>query len=645
MKEFNCVFQYDAMQCGAACLTMVCNYFGIDCSLTDISQLCPANAEGVSLYGLKKTAEKLGFIASCVKITVDSLIKEKMPAILHWNQNHFVVLYKVKNGTFYISDPSKGNILMNRTEFEEHWNSILTETSNKGVAMFISPGYCFKTNIQFNTKKNKNSTFHFIAKYVKQYKNWFSQIIFGLLIGCALQLIMPFLTQSIVDVGIKYHNLPFIWLILIGELMVVIGKTITDFLRRWLMLHISMRINISLVSDFFIKLLKLPMSYFDTKQQGDLLQRINDHSRIQSFLTTHLPNVILTIFSFFIFGIVLFIYHHIIFLIFIGGSVIYAIWISYFLSKRKILDYELFSQQAKNQSKTIQFISSIQEIKLHDCEKRKRWEWEDVQADLFQIQIKSLKLQQRQEAGAVLISEVKNIFITVFSATSVVNGFLTLGEMIAIQYIIGQLNSPVEQLMSFLYSLQDMKISLERINDIHQQINEESDVCKKESKFSNHGITLRNISFKYDKFAENYILDNISAHIPHAKVTAIVGASGSGKTTLMKLLLGFYNVNGGEIIIGTENISSYNIKSWRNHCGVVMQNGVIFSDSIARNIAADDYDIDEQRLKYAANIANIHDYINSLPLKYNTRIGQDGVGISQGQKQRILIAKIGRAHV
>lgn len=483
-------------------------------------------------------------------------------------------------------------------------------------------------------------SFRFLMGYLKQYRRYFVQIALGLLVGSLLQLILPFLTQAIVDLGIKHRDIQLIWLILLGELMIVIGRTSTDFIRRWLLLHISMRINISLVSDFFIKLLKLPMSFFDTKLMGDLLQRMNDHSRVQSFLTNQTLSVMFTTLSFLIFGIILAYYNLSIFAVFLAGSALYGIWIATFLRRRKVLDYELFEKQAINQNKTYQFITSMQEIKLQDCERRRRWEWEDVQADLFGVQMKSLKLQQTQEAGSIFINEVKNIVITVLAATAVIHGQMTLGMMLAVQYIIGQLNSPVEQLMSFIYSLQDVKISLERINEVHAAKNEESGKDTKEGFPSeDRSIGIEGIGFKYDPHALRNTLEGISFHIPAGKVTAIVGASGSGKTTLMKLMLGYYPVMKGRITIGGEDINGYNLKWWRRQCGVVMQDGVIFSESIARNIAVDDGEVDVDRLEQAARIANIHDYVMSLPLKYNTLIGRDGVGLSQGQKQRILIAR------
>lgn len=483
--------------------------------------------------------------------------------------------------------------------------------------------------------------FKFLFGYIKQYRRYFAQIILGLLLGSVLQLVLPFLTQSIVDVGIRNNDIGFIWLVLIGQLMLTFSRTAVDFIRRWLLLHISMRINISLVSDFFLKLLRLPMSFFDTKLMGDLLQRMNDHSRVNSFLTSQTLSVMFSLISFVVFGAVLFIYNSFIFLVFLAGSIIYGIWIALFMRRRKVLDYELFEQQAINSNKTYQFITSMQEIKLQDCEQRRRWEWEDVQADLFKVQMKSLKLTQTQEAGSIFINELKNIIITVLSATAVIHGDLTLGMMLTVQYIIGQLNSPVEQLMAFFYSLQDVKISLERINEIHLQNNEEDRGRDQKTEFDNGGkaISLRNVVFKYDPHSLRTTIDGVNIEIPEGKVTAIVGASGSGKTTLIKLMLGYYPVMDGHIYIGYSPLSKYSLKWWRRQCGVVMQDGVIFSESIARNIAVDDGEIDKERLMKAAEIANVKDFVMALPLRFDTIIGRDGVGLSQGQRQRILIAR------
>ena len=461
-----------------------------------------------------------------------------------------------------------------------------------------------------------------------------------MIVGSLLQLVLPFLTQSIVDVGIKNQDIGFVWLILLGQLMLTVSRTAIDFIRRWLLLHISLRINISLVSDFFIKLLKLPMSFFDTKLMGDLMQRMNDHSRVNNFLTQQTLNIAFAMLTFVVFSVVLFFYNKLVFVIFLLGSILYGVWMTLFLKRRKVLDYELFEQQAINNNKTYEFITSMQEIKLQGCEQRRRWEWEDTQADLFGVQMKSLKLQQTQEAGSIFINEVKNIIITVVAATAVIHGQMTLGMMLAVQYIIGQLNSPVEQLMNFFYSLQDVKISLERINEIHQMDDENGKEGLQTSiEDKSEGIDIKNIMFKYDPHALRKTIDDVGIHIPQGKVTAIVGASGSGKTTLIRLMLGYYPVLEGTINIGNTDINKLNKKWWRRQCGVVMQDGVIFSESIARNIAVDDSDIDKKRLLKAAEIACIKDYVMALPLKFNTKIGRDGVGLSQGQKQRILIAR------
>ena len=585
------------------------------------------------------TAQKLGFHSVCGKTTIEQIANISKPCILHWNQNHFVVLYKVKkNNKFHIADPGKGLICYSLENFKKHWISSVSNGQEKGIVMFIEPT---DNNIKIKqtNKLNRKCTFNFLYRYILQYRKYFVHIFIGLLLGCLLQLILPFLTQAIVDVGIRHGDIGFIWLVLLGELLIVTGRTATDFIRRWLLLHISMRVNISLVSDFFIKLLRLPMSFFDTKLIGDLLQRIGDHSRVQKFLTSQLLGILFSMLSFIVFGIVLLIYNRLIFVIFLAGSSLYGVWIARFLSRRKVIDYELFEQQAINNNRTYQFLASMQEIKLQDCEQRRRWEWEDTQADLFRIQMKSLKLQQTQEAGSIFINEVKNILITVFAATAVIDGEISLGAMLAIQYIVGQLNSPVEQLMSFIYSLQDVKISLERINEIHQGKNEESNENQVKTFGAEKSISIENVDFKYDPHALNKTLDGVSFNIPEGKVTAIVGASGSGKTTLIKLMLGYYRVMSGSISVAGRNINEYNLRWWRRHCGVVMQDGVIFSESIARNIAIDDGEIDEERLEQAARIANIHDYVMGLPLRYNTIIGRDGVGLSQGQKQRILIAR------
>ena len=638
-KRFNIVYQKDAADCGIACIDMICKYYGMKSVRDILSNHQIITSEGVSLKAMNDVLRTIGFVVSAEKRALSQMMSIKKPCILHWNQNHFVLLYSSNHKYFVIADPSKGLIKYSTSEFKEHWVSDIEH--QKGIVLFCKPTKDFHNNsIQYKKSYSALSSCQILIKYIKQYYKYFCYIVIGLLLGCILQLILPFLTQSIVDIGVTYQDVNFIWLILLGQITITFSYTAIDFIRRWLLLHISMRINISFVSDFFIKLLKLPMSFFDTKLMGDLLQRISDHSRVERFLTKELLSVTFSILSFVILGVVLCVYDKLIFCTFLLGSLIYGAWLMAFIKRRRVLDYEIFDKQAKNNNYTYQFITSMQEIKLQDCEQRRRWEWEDVQTELFEVQMKGLKLQQTQEAGSIFINEVKNIVITVLSATAVINGEMTLGMMLAVQYIIGQLNSPVEQLMSFIYTIQDVKIGLERINEVHLNDNEENN-NRRITILNNdeYSITFSKVAFKYDPHALNNTIENINFDIPQGKVTAIVGASGSGKTTLIKLMLGYYPTLSGDIIIAGENLNNYNLKWWRRQCGVVMQDGVIFSESIARNIAVDDGEIDKERLVKAAEIANIHECIMGLPLKYNTKIGRDGVGLSQGQKQRILIAR------
>ena len=642
MHSFPLTLQHDSMQCGIACLQMICKYFGRDYTLSALSRYCFATTEGVSLLGISEAADTLGLHTLSARATVDELAENPLPAILHWNQNHFVVLYNVKKGRkFYISDPAKGRITYGYDEFIAHWASTLSYGRPAGIVMFFETTPAFlEFKMDGMTDASERRSFRFLFGYIKKYRKYFLQIVFGLILGSGMQLVLPFLTQAIVDEGIKGKDLNIIWLILLGQLMLTASRTAIDFYRRWLLLRIGMNINISLLSDFFVKLLKLPMSFFDTKLMGDLMQRMSDHSRVNSFLTQNCLNVTFSMLTFVVFSVVLFMYSKFVFCIFLLGSLGYGCWLLSFLRRRKVIDYELFEQQSINNNRTYEFITSMQEIKLQDCERRKCKEWETVQHDLFRVQQKSLKLQQTQEAGSIFINEIKNMVITVVAAASVIHSDITLGMMLAIQYIIGQLNSPVEQLMQFFYSLQDVKISLERINEIHLMKDENGkEGLKKQVEDASEGITLSHVDFKYDPHAMYKTLDDINIHIPHGKVTAIVGASGSGKTTLIRLMLGYYPVSGGKLTIGGTDVNTLNKKWWRRQCGVVMQEGAIFSESIARNIAVDDNDVNQEQLYRAADLACIKDDIFYLPLRFNTKIGRDGMGLSQGQKQRILIAR------
>lgn len=636
--SFPITFQHDSMQCGIACLQMICKHFSREYSLNFLSKLCFATNEGVSLLGIDDAANKLGLKTLCVKASMDELDKISLPAILHWNQKHFVVLYKIKKGRkYYIADPGKGLTTHTNKEMQEHWLS----TNSKGVAMMLEPTpHFYDTKNASGVGEKEIHSFRFLYGYVRRYYKYFGMIAVGLALGSIIQLVLPFLTQAIVDKGIKHQDLNIILLILFGQLMLTISRTFIDFLRRWILLRISMKINISLISDFFIKLLKLPMSFFDTKLLGDLMQRMNDHGRVNNFLTHNVLNIVFSLLTLIVFSVVLVIYDKFVFLVFLIGSMLYGGWIALFLKRRKVIDYELFEQQAINNNRTYEFITSMQEIKLQDCEQRKRQEWEHIQKDLFKIQQKSLRLQQQEEAGGIFINELKNIAITVMSAAAVIEGNMTLGMMLAVQYIIGQLCSPVEQLMDFFYSILDVKISLERINEIHSMEDENGKAGLLTSiEQKSKGINIQNVIFKYNPHVLTKTIDHVDIQIPQGKVTAIVGASGSGKTTLIKLILGYYSVTEGRICIGSTNINDVNKQWWRRQCGVVMQDGVIFSESIARNIAVDDAEIDQVRLLEAAKISCIFDYVMGLPLKFDTKIGRDGIGISQGQKQRILIAR------
>lgn len=633
--------QHDAMQCGIACLSMVFGYYGRNYSIEYLEQFAQADSEGMSLLGLAQTAEKLGLHAVSGRSNVKALKNAPLPAILHWNQNHYVVLDKIsrKGKKYRILDPGAGAISYTEDEFKKGWISTNSHGEEKGVVMFLTPTPQFFQNKNNTENYTEKRSFSFLFNYLKQYKLLFSQIFIGLIVGCLIQLALPFLMQAVVDRGIETQDIPLIWLILIGQMVLIVSSTAIDFIRRRLLLHISMGINISLISDFFIKLLRLPMRFFDVKQTGDILQRIEDHERVENFLTGKTLNAAFSLLSFVVFGCVLFYYSVKIFMIFLFGSALYGLWSMLFLKRRKVLDYITFAKQADANNKTYQFITSVPEIKLQNCGLRRRYEWEDSQAEVFETKAKSLKLQQLQESGGVLVNQTKNIVITIIAATSVIAGDMTLGMMMAVQYIMGLLNSPVEQLMDFFYSVQDVKISLERINEIHEKTDENYSKTITQIPENGNGIEFKNLDFKYNIHRLTNTLENINITFPLGKQTAIVGASGSGKTTLIKLMLGFYHPTQGEISVNGANLGYLNLDLWRKRCGVVMQEGVIFSETIARNIAVGDGEIDRARLVQAAETACIFDFIMSLPLKFNTQIGADGIGLSQGQKQRILIAR------
>jgi ATP-binding cassette, subfamily B, bacterial len=638
MPKFPFYQQLDQMDCGPTCLRMIAKYHGRSLNLQKLRDSSGFSREGVSLLGISEAAESVGFRTLAVKVPFEKLIQDApLPCVIHWQQNHFVVLTGAKKNNVLLADPAKGLRSISRTDFIQHWATTQEDGEPVGVALLVEPTPKF-----YETEDDKSDglDFSYLFKYLWQYKKLLLQLVVGLLVGSGLQLVFPFLTQSIVDVGIQTRNLNFIYVILAAQLMLFASRTVVEFIRSWILLHISIRINLSILSDFLIKLMKLPMSFFDTKMFGDIMQRIGDHSRIEQFLTGQTLNTLFSMFNLLMFGGVLAMYSISIFLIFIIGSVLYGLWVVLFLKERRKLDFKMFDVAAKNQGSLVQLIQGMQEIKLANAEHLKRWEWERIQTRMFQFQTKGLALNQYQQAGAFFLNEGKNILITFFTAKAVVDGQLTLGTMLAVQYIIGQLNAPIESLIQFVQSAQSAKISLERLNEIHQLEDETKESDTKKAVIGNRdgNISLKNLTFTYPGAGNEPVFRNLNLEIPQGKVTAIVGMSGSGKTTLLKLLLKFYDVK-GDIYVGNTPLEVMNSSVWRGNCGVVMQDGYIFSDNIARNIALGDENPNMERVYQACEVANVLDFVESLPLGFNTKIGSEGNGISQGQKQRLLIAR------
>jgi ATP-binding cassette subfamily B protein len=637
LKKFPHYKQTEAKDCGPTCIKIIAKYYGKIINTQQLRILSETTREGSSLLGLSEAVESMGFRSLGFKLSFDKLKEAPLPCIVHWNKNHYIVIYKIKKDIVYISDPAHGLIELTSKEFILQWiGNNADENTQEGIALLVDPSPKF---YQSEFDDDKKFGFSFIFKYLFKYKKFITQLIIGLIAGSLLQLIVPFLTQSVVDVGIQNQDIHFVYLILFAQLFLFVGKAALEIIRSWILLHLSTRINISLISDFFIKLMKLPLAYFDVRMTGDLLQRINDHKRIETILTTSSLTILFSIFNLIIFSFVLGYYSMQIFGVFVLGSLLYFGWVLFFFKKRKELDYKRFSQVSQEQSKVIELINGMQEIKLHNAERRMRWNWEYVQAGLFKVATKSLALEQTQSVGSNFINELKNMFITILSAKLVIDGEITLGMMMAISYIVGQLNGPIVQLIGFMHNVQDAKISIDRLGEIYNMEDEEKMGEEKINYIpQNAAINLKNISFRYVGVVEP-VLKDLSLIIPPNKTTAIVGVSGSGKTTLMKLILRFYMLDKGEISINTINLNNISQKVWRNHTGVVMQEGYIFNDTIAQNIAVGEDVIDQKKLTHAIDIANISDYIDGLPLGYNTKIGAEGTGLSTGQKQRLLIAR------
>ena len=637
--------QQDVIDCGPSSLRMIAKYYGKYYSAQTLRERCFITREGVSMLGISDAAEAIGFRTVGVKITFEQLAEDVLlPCILHWNQNHFVVCYDIKKRrkgkyTIYIADPASQRLKYTKEEFLKCWISTCNENEEKeGRVLMLEPGTDFWEIPEENSGKTRDLAY--FVRYLTPYKRQFAQLILGMVVANGLQMVFPFLTQSLVDVGIQDNNLSFITLILITQLMLFVAQLAVGFIQSWISLHIHSRINISLISDFLMKLMKLPLHYFDTKMTGDIMQRIGDHGRIKGFLMGNSISIVFSIVNFFVFGAILGYYHPLILGIFLFGNTLYVLWVLSFMKYRRELDIKRFNQAASEQSKIIQLIQGMQEIKLNNCEKQKRWEWERIQVKLFKIGIKGLSIGQIQQVGSVFFTQTTSIIISYLAAKAVVEGEMTLGMMMALTYIIGQVAAPIGSFIGFAQAFQDAKISLERLNEVHGKEDEEQTILSKIDTLPEvKDIFVENLTFSYSGADRDYALEDITLTVPERKVTAIVGASGSGKTTLIKLLQGFYEPNKGNIKIGETPLSMINPHLWRGKTGSVMQDGYIFSDTIAKNIAVSTDEVDKERLRHAVKTANIQDFINSLPLGYNTKIGMEGNGVSQGQRQRILIAR------
>lgn len=650
MKSFPEYIQADFKDCGATCLKIIAKHYGKVLPIQSLRILSETTREGSSLLNLSDAGEKIGFRTLGARLSQKKLEEVPLPCILHWNNNHYVVLYKIKKGTYYISDPAIGLLDYKQEEFLKSWiGNNADEETEEGIALLLEPSPKFYQN-EFDLEDKKGFGFSLLFQYVFPYKPFVIQLVVGLLAGSILQLIFPFLTQSIVDIGIQNQNVGFIYLILFAQLFLFLGKTALEMIRSWILLHLSTRINISLISDFFIKLMNLPISFFDVRMTGDIMQRINDHQRVEKILTSSSLNVLFSLINMLIMGGILAYYNITIFVVFFIGSFLYFLWVILFLKRREALDYKRFSEVSQEQSKVIELINGMQEIKLHNAEKQKRWGWEYIQARLYKVSMKSLVLEQTQNIGSNFINELKNIIIIFLSAKLVIDGQITLGMMLAISSIVGSLNGPILQLINFIREAQDAKISLARLSEIHEKEDEiQQEDHQTQEIHSNSDIVIKDLNFRY-LGTDTPVLKNLNLTIPANKVTAIVGTSGSGKTTLIKLLLKFYEPDSGEILLGLKNAtgSSYQTmvdlknvaqKTWRYHVGTVMQEGYIFNDTIANNIAIGVDFIEKERLAYAADVANIKNFIQEYPLGYNTKIGMEGIGMSTGQKQRLLIAR------
>lgn len=630
--------QLDAMDCGPTCLKMVAKHYGRNISLRTLSHLCEFSRHGVSLLGLHDASQKIGFQSAGVKLSIEDIKSVQLPIILHWKNYHFVVLFKIKRNKFVIADPANGILKLGVTDFIKNWQSDDKASDNKervGIALVLEPQEAFFAKVFEETENSPKSSS--IFSFLEQHKKMLFQLMLGMLLGSVFQLLLPLLTQSIVDYGIVAKNLRYIELVLFAQLAITVGKLSSEYIRSWILLHISTRIDISILSRFLSRLLVLPMSFFETKMTGDIMQRIYDHKSIQNFLTGPTISSIFSIASLIAYSIALIYYDYLVFTIFLIFSVLHTAWIIVFMGKRKELNYKGFGLSVRNQTLLIQLITGMQEMKMNICDYQKRWEWQRLQAKSFRYSTQVLKIDQFQQAGVAIITEGKNLFITLVSALAVVKGDLTLGGMLAIQFVAGQLNAPFDQLLTFVKAYQDAKIALTRLTEIDQIESEQTTLQNRV--FVPGDLTFNNVTFKYPGAGNETILNNLSFTIPYGKVTAIVGKSGSGKTTILKLLLRYYKLYTGTIELNGQNLDTVDYRAWRRACGVVLQEGFIFSDSIERNIAVGTDLISEKKVNHAIRMASLSSFVSSLKDTSKTIIGSRGVGVSQGQRQRILIAR------
>lgn len=630
--------QLDSMDCGPTCLRIVARYYGRRYTLQELRDRSFLNRQGVSLLGISYAAEAIGFRTLNVKTRFEQLLRDTpLPCIAHWQQNHFVVVYKVTRSQVLIADPANGLVRLSHEEFLRGWGSIQTESGPQGTLLLLEP------TPRFFEREGEgplsNSSFGALLRYLRGYGWLFTQVALGMAVASVLQLIFPFLTQAIVDHGIANQDIGFIYLVLLAQLALFFGRTAVEFIRNRILFHVGTRVLIAIVSDFLLKLMKLPISFFDSRMIGDLMQRLQDHARLQQFLTTTTLDVVFSVFTLAVFSVVLAIYSPLILFVFLAASFAYVAYVLIFLRRRRTLDYLRFAQMSRSQNLLVELLSNMQEIKIGNAEKQKRWDWERIQARLFGVNLRSLTLEQAQEGGAAFLNELKNIGITFLAAKLVIDGELTLGMLLAVQYILGQLNAPLAQLVGFMHSIQDARISLERLGEIHERDDEEDPTHRLALLPESKTILLKNVSFHYGGALPKPVLSDVDLAIPEGKVTAIVGVSGSGKTTLVRLLLKFYEPLSGELLVGQTPLRSILSHTWREACGVVMQDGQLFGDTIANNIALGQESVDRERLFHAARMANIHDFVEHLPIGYGTRVGGDGLGMSQGQKQRLLIAR------